>query len=76
MPDPWPSCSHCTTSMLLHSFKGAQLRCDDGYLKGFHTWDVVSLKRSLGHKISPTMSHKAFKTQSEYERAQSRHNGN
>ncbi len=71
--DPWPSCTHCTSSMLLHSFKGAKLRCSDGYLNGFHVWDVVALKRSLGHKISPTMSHNAHKAESEHLRLQNGH---
>ena len=73
MPDPWPACRHCEDSMLVHQFvRGPALRCKNGYTDGFYLWDVVSLKRALGHKISPTLSHRSHMARIEWQQNEKR----
>jgi hypothetical protein len=55
-------CSRCSQTISVHILYGNKAKCHDGDFSAFEVWEVVEVRRALGHKITPAMSYAAMKS--------------
>ena len=55
-------CSRCSERAAIHGLHGRRMICHDGESSTFEVWQVVEVKRALGHKIPTKMAHAAMKS--------------
>jgi len=46
-------CARCGTTISLHTFYGRKMLCVDGAPASFEVWQVIEVRRALGHKVAP-----------------------
>ena len=64
-------CSRCSERAAIHGIHGRRMTCHDGEYSSFEIWEVVAVKRALGHKIPVKMAFAAKKSREAHD-AQSR----
>ncbi len=64
-------CSRCDQRAAIHGIRGQKMICHDGEKSTLEIWQVIEVKRALGHKIPPTMAYAAMKSREAHD-AQSR----
>ncbi len=52
-------CSRCKERASIHGIRGSKMLCHDGEFSTFEVWEVVEIKRALGHKIPAKMAYAA-----------------
>ncbi len=55
-------CSRCNERAAIHGIRGRKMLCHDGESSDFEIWQVVDVKRALGHKIPVKMAFAAMKS--------------
>ncbi len=55
-------CSRCKEAASIHGIRGRRMICHDGEFSTFDVWEVVEVKRALGHKIPVKMAFAAKKS--------------
>lgn len=64
-------CPRCNERAAIHGLRGQKMICHDGEPSEFEIWEVVAVKRALGHKIPVKMAFAAKKSREAHD-AQSR----
>ena len=60
-------CSRCSERAALHGIHGRRMLCHDGEPSTLEVWQVVAVKRALGHKIPHKMAYAALKSREAYD---------
>ncbi len=55
-------CSRCNERAAVHGIHGRRMICHDDEPSTFEVWQVVDVKRALGHKIPVKMAYAAQKS--------------
>ena len=60
-------CTRCNERAAIHGIRGQKMICHDGEKSTLEIWQVIEVKRALGHKIPHKMAYAALKSREAYD---------
>lgn len=63
-------CPRCNERAALHGIRGQKMICHDGGKSTLEIWQVIEVKRALGHKIPHKMAYAAMRSREAHDAQQ------